>query len=210
MPRIRTIKPDLWANGKIARVSRDARLLFLGLITESDDEGRLLGSPKRLAGVLFPHDSDVTATKLARWMRELSREGLARCYAHEGVEYVELPGFNEHQRISHATPSRLPPPDPDAPEMFPGVSGISPEDLRPDLGSRNKDLGRGRGNARAIPDPFDVTPEMIEWVEREHPAVDWQGETRKFLDHFRANGKPMKDWGATWRNWIRRSVDFAR
>ncbi|QFI65230.1 hypothetical protein EKH55_0356 [Sinorhizobium alkalisoli] len=31
-----------------------------------------------------------------------------------------------------------------------------------------------------------------------------------FLDYYRANGKPMRDWNATWRNWIRRAPDFDR
>ncbi len=34
-------------------------------------------------------------------------------------------------------------------------------------------------------------------------------ETEKFIDHFTANGKPMKDWSAAWRNWMRRSREFA-
>lgn len=59
MARIRTIKPEFWQHPKVMRVSRDARLLFLGLLNEVDDEGRMRWSAKRVAGVVFPGDEDV-------------------------------------------------------------------------------------------------------------------------------------------------------
>lgn len=60
-----------------------------------------------------------------------------------------------------------------------------------------------------IPIPYEVLPEDQEWAEREHPLVDWDAETKKFVDHFRAKtGKDATklDWPATWRNWIRRAA----
>jgi hypothetical protein len=47
----------------------------------------------------------------------------------------------------------------------------------------------------------------VETAPRFEPIVDH--EFAKFVDHFRGNGKPMKDWPATWRNWWRRSVERA-
>lgn len=61
MARIRTVKPDLFSDEKLARVSLQARLLYIGLFTEADDQGRLYASAKRLAGALFPHDQRVGA-----------------------------------------------------------------------------------------------------------------------------------------------------
>lgn len=34
-------------------------------------------------------------------------------------------------------------------------------------------------------------------------------ETDKFRDHFTASGKTQVDWPAAWRNWLRRSAEFA-
>lgn len=36
-----------------------------------------------------------------------------------------------------------------------------------------------------------------------------KSEFDKFTDHFRANGKRMKDWEAAWRNWKRRAAEFS-
>ena len=41
------------------------------------------------------------------------------------------------------------------------------------------------------------------------PGVDFRLEHAKFRDHYKSNGKAMKDWDATWRNWMRRVKEFA-
>ncbi|KKK60207.1 hypothetical protein LCGC14_3026700, partial [marine sediment metagenome] len=39
MARIRTVKPDFWTSEDVAAVSRNARLLFIGLLNFADDVG---------------------------------------------------------------------------------------------------------------------------------------------------------------------------
>lgn len=110
--KIRTIKPSFWSSATIAAVPRDARLVFIGLWNEADDEGRLLGSPKRLAGVLFEHDEDVDAKTMTAWLTQLEAARLVQRYEVKGVAYLVIPGFSEHQKIDRRFPSRLPaPPD---------------------------------------------------------------------------------------------------
>ena len=41
------------------------------------------------------------------------------------------------------------------------------------------------------------------------PGVDFRLEHAKFKDHYKSSGKAMKDWDATWRNWMRRVKEFA-
>jgi hypothetical protein len=46
MPRIRTIKPEFWTDFKLANeLTRDQRLVYMALISEADDEGRLQAHP---------------------------------------------------------------------------------------------------------------------------------------------------------------------
>lgn len=108
MSRIRTVKPEFWQHPKTGTVSRDARLLFLGLLNEADDEGRMRYSPKRLAGVLFPFDEDVTSAELGIWISELSQATLVDVYTVDGADYLAVPGFTEHQRINRPSKSILP------------------------------------------------------------------------------------------------------
>lgn len=55
-PRIRTLKPELWQNEKVGDLSHGARLLFVGLITMADDEGRFRARPSVILGHVFPYD----------------------------------------------------------------------------------------------------------------------------------------------------------
>lgn len=108
MPRIRTIKPSFWSSRTAALVSREARLLAVGLISFADDDGRFLASNGAITGYVYPNDDDVTPAKLKRWMGELEKVGFAVFYEVEGIKYGAV-NFT-HQRISHPNPSTFPPP----------------------------------------------------------------------------------------------------
>jgi hypothetical protein len=138
--RIRSIKPEFWKSPKLATVPWGTRLVFAGLISLSDDEGRFLASPRYIASELFPHDrAPLGAVRKA--LPELAGVGLALFYEVAGVEYGFLPGFLEHQRIQKPSASRLPPP--------PAVAA---------------------GGAQGGPDPFKTlsTPRTYTRSDREH------------------------------------------
>lgn len=111
MARIRTIKPTFWSSRTAALVSRDARLLAVGLISMADDDGRFLASQSAITGYVYPNDDDVTPPKLKRWLGELERVGFVVTYAEDGIRYGAV-NF-KHQRISHPTPSTYPAPPPE-------------------------------------------------------------------------------------------------
>lgn len=108
--KIRTIKPEFWSSTTIARLSRDARLFFIGLWCAADNGGRMLGSPKQLAGLLYPHDEDVGGADISRWLTELEGLGLVQRYTADGRALLQVVGFSEHQKVDARWPSRLPPP----------------------------------------------------------------------------------------------------
>jgi hypothetical protein len=108
-PRIRTLKPEIWQDEEVGKVSRDARLLFVGLITFADDEGRFRSLPSQVLGHAYPYDTDAPK-RLARWMQELVDAGLVRIYEQSGVQYGFIPNFKKHQRISRPKQSLIPAP----------------------------------------------------------------------------------------------------
>jgi hypothetical protein len=93
--RIRAIKPRFFISEAVASVSAFGRLLFIGLWTVADREGRLVWKPKEIKAQIFPHDDGLLLAPLAE---ELVRAGLVRFYVLDGVTYAWLPGFAEHQR----------------------------------------------------------------------------------------------------------------
>ena len=63
--------------------------------------------------------------------------------------------------------------------------------------------------AHQLPDDWQPKPETVAAMSAAMPGVDFRLEHAKFRDHYKSNGKAMKDWDATWRNWMRRAKEFA-
>lgn len=109
MARIRTIKPSFWGDEAVADLTRDARLVLIGLISSADDEGRFLASHSAICGYLFPHDT-ITPAKLRTWLDEIAATKIVRFYTVGRREYGAFPNWKKHQRISKPQPSPLPAP----------------------------------------------------------------------------------------------------
>ncbi len=126
--RIRTVKPEFWISESNGRLSRDARLLFVGLLNLADDGGRLRASVGFIAGALFPFDDDGRKV-VSKGLVELERYGKVRLYESGGDSYAFVTGFEAHQKLDKRFPSRLPVP-PDKSESPPDKMA-SPADFTP-------------------------------------------------------------------------------
>ena len=108
--RIRTIKPDFWADDRIAALSRPARLTFLGLISAmSDDEGRCRGNPRAVRAAVYPLDDDISIDEITSHLGELHKGGLIARYEVNDQPYIQIANFKRHQRIQKPSPSQVPP-----------------------------------------------------------------------------------------------------
>lgn len=134
MARIRSLKPEFWDDRKLARsVSRDARMLYMGLWNQCDEHGRCQGDPVWIKGRVFPYDDDIDAAEVVSLLGELARAGRVVRYEVEGDPYVFLPKLSKHQRLeSEKVPSRLPtPPDDDESESCADQSAPGPDESEP-------------------------------------------------------------------------------
>jgi hypothetical protein len=109
MARIRSVKPDIWQDEGFGNASHQARLLFIGLITQADDEGLLNGAPRLLWSLIYPWE-DFDPDSLDEWLAELEGARLIQRYDKDGRNYIALPSWKKHQKISHPTRSKLPRP----------------------------------------------------------------------------------------------------
>jgi hypothetical protein len=105
--RIRTIKPEFPQSESMGSVSRESRLCFILLWTQADDEGRLRGSSRMLASLLFPYDADAP-TLIDGWLSELEREKCISRYEVESRHYIEITNWLVEQKIDHPSRSKLP------------------------------------------------------------------------------------------------------
>lgn len=110
MARIRSLKPSFWADPAVADLSREERLLLIGLISSADDEGRFLASASAISGYVFPHD-DLPPKTVRTWRNRLACSGIVHIYTVEKREYGRFPKWKQHQRISKPQPSIIPAPE---------------------------------------------------------------------------------------------------
>lgn len=110
MGRIRTIKPKFFKNEDLAALPYQSRLLFIGLWTEADKEGRLEDRPKRLKAELFPYDD----LDINQELGCLANAGFLTRYESNGVRYIAIPTWEKHQHPNQREePSVIPPPTAD-------------------------------------------------------------------------------------------------
>ncbi|ACU61313.1 hypothetical protein [Chitinophaga pinensis] len=96
MARIRTIKPDFFKNEELAELPAMVRLLFIGLWTLADREGRMHDRPKRIKAEIFPYDNVNIENDLAR----LQSAGFIERYEVGEMKVIQVNNFTKHQRIT--------------------------------------------------------------------------------------------------------------
>ena len=93
MARARLIKPGFFTNDMLAEVEPLGRLLFAGLWTIADREGRLEDRPKRIKAEVLPFDNaDVDAL-----LGQLEQQGFITRYTVAGYKLIQISAFLKHQ-----------------------------------------------------------------------------------------------------------------
>ena len=107
MARARNIKPGFFSNEDLADCSFETRLLFIGLWTLADRDGRLEDRPKRIKASVFPYDNvDIDAC-----LSDLESRGFIVRYASDCGDCISIANFVKHQNPHHKEiPSILPSP----------------------------------------------------------------------------------------------------
>lgn len=98
MSQRRMVHSKIWASDQVGAISDPARVLYVGTITLSDDEGRLRASPAYLRGQVFPYD-DKTIENVTELRAELVNQKLVHLYEHDGAEYMYHPRWLDYQWI---------------------------------------------------------------------------------------------------------------
>jgi hypothetical protein len=114
MARIRSIKPEFWTDEKVVTLSAFARLVFIGLWNFVDDYGRAPCSPARLKMQILPADS----ADFPQLLAEISGAGLVTIYTIDDKQFLQVNGFEKHQKIDKRVTSKYPAP-PISPEPRP-------------------------------------------------------------------------------------------
>lgn len=97
MARARNIKPGFFLNEDLVELPYEDRLLFIGLWTLADREGRLENRPKRIKMQIFPADALDVPEALLR----LYGKKLITLYNVDGMDFIAVNNFLKHQHPHH-------------------------------------------------------------------------------------------------------------
>jgi hypothetical protein len=225
MARTRSIKPSFFKNEYLAECEPMARLLFVGLWTLADSQGRMEFRPLRIKAELFPYEN----CDIVGLLKQLADRGFVRAYESGDVKVLEIPTFGEHQRCHpDERDEGLPPPDesaetivfpernakPGNPTLEPGnppaSCAFNPSTFNPSTLSPLTAPSTPRRRRCSKPaDPLRWSAESgwegitdadrAEWSQA-YPAADLPVELAKATQWLKAN--PKKARKSNWRKWL--------
>jgi hypothetical protein len=187
--RIRSIKPEFWESESLGRVSREARLLFIGLFSCCDDVGRARASSRLLASRLYPYDDDAFK-KLPGWISELEKQGCIRLYQVDGEAYLDIPKWQNHQKIDKPSASKLP--------SFDDVREDSRGFEKNSLGTGNREEEQGREAkegivSRELPPELEAFRLRVGALIKRRPTTQWSTKEIKALKEIFDFNTPEED-----------------
>lgn len=197
MARVRLLKPGFFTNDLLAEVPPLGRLLFAGLWTICDREGRLEDRPKRIKAEILPFDN----ANVDRLLEELASLGFIERYESGGQRLIQVVSFTRHQSPHPKEPaSKLPAmgqpvtshlPDSDSPLSSPAVNSnhYIPSDSSDPVSVTDGDDGTPSDElspaVREIRDlilsklPPMNARDPLTWDEAEQFATDFAGQHRE-------------------------------
>ncbi len=115
MARKRMIDPSIWADEEMARLKCRQQLMFIGLFSNADDEGRLRGSVVAIRLMLPAIYGQVSDDEIRADLEQvLTQMRHLTAYEIDGRNYLAFKNYDRWQKIDHPTPSQLPAPPSDS------------------------------------------------------------------------------------------------
>lgn len=112
MARRRMIDPSFWQSYTIAELTIPQRLLFIGLFSNADDQGRLKDNLLALKNMILPFDKFDRAawSDFSKDLHAITELDYVLSYRIDGYYYLQLLNWWKYQWHKHARPSKFPPP----------------------------------------------------------------------------------------------------
>lgn len=162
MARARNIKPSFFKNEQLVELPMATRLLFVGLWTLADREGRLEDRPKRIKMEIFPGDD----VNVDRALSELHNHGFIQRYESKAGRCIEVINFAKHQNPHHKeAASTIPKPEIHTPMHDGEIQGSTPTSRRgksringSSKGGRTVLIPDSRFSDSGLPNPESPSP----------------------------------------------------
>lgn len=151
MARKRMLSPEFFTSGPVSSLPVTAMVTFAGLWCYFDDYGRGEDNADLIKAAVWPRRSSHPAKKVAADLDSIAAAGLICRYTSAHVRLLHSPSWNEHQKISHRTDSKLPPCPVHEPALygfFLSESGDGLDRFRNGSGKAPEPVGKHSGGIR--------------------------------------------------------------
>ena len=194
MARKRMVDPNIWQSEDFGKLSNLAKIVFIGLFSLADDEGRGRCNPVYLKSTLFPYNEDMRSADIEKALFEISSNMSVVFYSCDGNNYYSLLSWDIFQKIDKPTNSKIPDFDEANKEirrLFVEGSTSDSRGLVP-----NKNIIKKKKNR--IEKEF--VPPTLEEVKKYVEDKKLKVNPNEFYDYF-TEGKWIDSKGKAVRNW---------
>ncbi len=109
MARQRMLKPELWDDADLVQLSRDGRLLFIGLMSMADDYGHVDARASFLKKQIFGYDDDLSIDAVDELLAALVETcHNVEMYEVDGQRYIWLKKWEGHQDLRYRSQGLYP------------------------------------------------------------------------------------------------------
>ncbi len=151
------IKPEFWDDEKMATISRDARLTFIGILNNSDDYGVVKGNTLWLKNKIFPYD-EIKHNDFKKWLGELEQIFAIIPFDVNSENYYYIRTFTKHQTINRPSQVRNPTPPAEIIEYSQSTHGVLTPQIK--LNKKEIKLKEREGEAEPPKAPQGAAPEI--------------------------------------------------
>jgi len=158
MARKRTIDPSFWKNNNVAKLNMLERLLFMGIFSNADDEGKGEADPAYLRSTIFPYD-DISLKEIINGINKICKYMNIIFYEVNSVKYYKILNWKKWQSINKKQKSKIPEPLDENVNKVNDVQEPLRDKERNDYGSEygsdyRNEYGNDSGNeSEPIPEP---------------------------------------------------------
>lgn len=101
------IDPNIWQSEDFSKLSTLAKLVFIGLFSLADDEGRGRCNPVYLKSTLFPYEEGIRSADIDKTLSEISSNMSVIFYSCDGSSYYSLYNWSTWQKIDRPSQSKI-------------------------------------------------------------------------------------------------------
>ena len=203
MARKRMIDPNIWQSEDFSKLSTLGKLVFIGLFSLADDEGRGRSNPVYLKSTLFPYEEGIRSTDIDKTLSEISSNMSVIFYSCDGSSYYSLYNWNTWQKIDRPTESKIPKYDEKTMKVLFDEHSTSPRRvIAPNIKEDNRIENKKKKIKRKT-----FTPPTLEEIEKYVLEKKLQVDSKKFYDYFTegnwvdSKGNKVKSWKQKLLTW---------